>query len=172
MKARFIYDIPERKQPATQQLRDGLTWIVELPFWFLRANGELLFVPPSGIGTDADIIKNPAWTTDYGSIPKIFQNIFSPMKYGGSFLLHDWLYCSEGKSREEADQILYEALQAQGANWLTRQTIYRAVRLGGGLVWAKHRRKDTERLRSWAQYCRPLFHVSFATVNQVLHEKE
>lgn len=156
MKARFIYDIPERQQPATQELADGESWIVERPFWFIRENGEVLFVPPSGLNESATL-RDPVWTTDYGSIPRLFQNIFSPVRYGGAYLLHDWLYASENRPRIECDQILLEALKAQGANWLTRQTIYRAVRLGGGVVWSEHRQWKVQDLKEWGQQCRAIF---------------
>jgi hypothetical protein len=153
MKARFIYDIPERQQPATQELKDGVSWVILHPFWFVRPTGEVIFVPPSGY-FESTAISIPAWVSDGGSIPKIFQNIFSPVKYLGSYLLHDWLYASESKSRGEADYILLEALKAQGANWLTRQTIYRAVRAGGWVVWNKHKKSKVESLRSWGKECR------------------
>ena len=146
----FDFDIPERKQPLTQELASGEEWALLLPFSFTRPNGKRINVPPAGLDAVTAITK-PVWTTDYGSIPKAFQNIFSPMKYGAAYLLHDWLYASEGESRSECDWILLEALQAQGANWFTRNTIYSAVRAGGWAVWRKHDKKEVQRLREWAK---------------------
>lgn len=153
---KFVFDIPERKQPLTQELMDGETWVVLRPFWFIRNNGELLTVPPSG-PDDVQAIVKPIWTTDYGSIPQLFQNIFSPVKYGAAYLLHDWLYASEQFSRSECDAILLEALKAQGANWFTRRTIYSAVRAGGWAVWSKHDQDAVDALKAYWQAAHQLY---------------
>jgi len=151
---KFIYDIPLRKQPATQELESGKEWAIMLPFGFVRDNGEFLFVPPSGLGDDATILETLAWTTDYGSIPKAVQSIFSPMRYGGAYLLHDWLYASEKFSREECDHVLLEALEAQGAGWWARHTIHKAVRAGAWVAWNKHNKKRVTYLKAWGELCR------------------
>ena len=145
----FIYDIPERKKPATQELESGEEWVLEVGFWFVRPCGEKIYVPPSGPGTLAQMLVSPVWTTDYGSIPRLFQNIFSPTKYGGAYLLHDWLYACEKFPRNQCDWILLEALQAESANWLTRNTIYSAVRAGGWAVWSKHDPNAVAALRAY-----------------------
>lgn len=81
----------------------------------------------------------PGLRTDGGSIPKIFQNIISPLGcYLLAFLVHDILYAGELCTRKEADWILLELLEYLGANWLRRNEIYSAVRLGGGFVWSGH----------------------------------
>jgi hypothetical protein len=41
-------------------------------------------------------------------------------------------------TRPEADEIFKEAMYNLGVGWLTRGTIYTAVRLGG---WASYKRK-------------------------------
>jgi hypothetical protein len=95
------------------------------------------------------------WTTDYGSIPGAFQNVLSPVKYGGPYLLHDWLYASESFDRNVCDWILLEALQECGAHWLKRNTIYSAVRAGGWNVWRKHDKNTVKMLREWAKTFTP-----------------
>ena len=64
----------ELKMPATTELQDGDTWILREPFAYVRSNGERIFVPPSGFGTESEMLDHPVWTTDYGSIPMLFQN--------------------------------------------------------------------------------------------------
>ena len=147
----FIYDIPERKQPATQELESGEEWVLMKGFHFILPNGHDIFVPPSGIGTEAHVLTAPVWTTDYGSIPRAFQNLFSPTKYGGAYLLHDWLYAAEVFTRSNCDWILLQALQEQGANWFTRNTIYSAVRAGGWAVWRKHNSDTVKTLKEYAK---------------------
>lgn len=81
------------------------------------------------------IITVPAgFLTDGASVPRIFWNIFPP--YGSYFraaIIHDFLYsCRNTKfNRLESDRIFLEAMTVLGIGWLKRQTIYRAVRLGG-----------------------------------------
>lgn len=90
----------------------------------------------------------PGLRTDGGSIPKIFQNIISPLGcYLQAFLVHDILYAGEFCARAEADRMLLELLEYLGANWLRRNEIYAAVRLGGGFVWAGHTKQTIQRAR-------------------------
>ena len=135
----FYFSPYEIQMPATQELKDGDTWLLTKPFVYIRANGQRLFIPPSGLGSLEDMAKNPVWTTDYGSIPMAVQNLFrKDGAYAPAYVLHDWLYASEMFDRATCDWILLEALQELGAWWLTRNTVYSAVRCGGGAVWAKH----------------------------------
>ena len=50
-----------------------------------------------------------------------------------SAVLHDWLYTTKPFSREECDKAFLCAMEAEGLNWVTRQAMYRGVRLGGAL---------------------------------------
>ncbi len=82
---------------------------------------------------------SPGFRTDGGSIPIIFQNLFIPLgKYLLAFLIHDALYATEYCTRLEADRILLEVLEWQGACWIRRNIIYAAVRCFGWRVWRKH----------------------------------
>lgn len=145
----FKYSDAWMDEPATQQLKGGKTWAVEKPFWWLGKNRTIL-VPPSGRGDIATWIESPEWITDYGSIPAIFQSLFSKTEYGGPYLLHDWLYSAELFDRATCDWILLEALQEAGANWFTRNAIYSAVRAGGWNVWRKHDKNKVKELKDYA----------------------
>ena len=88
------------------------------------------------------------FVTDGASVPRIFWNIFSPFGvYFPAALIHDFLYSKssnqqhEGLTRKQSDQIFLGAMQELGVGWLTRRTIYRAVRLGG---WASFKKKPTD----------------------------
>ena len=136
--------------PATHEQKDGDTWLLTRPFLYVRPNGEKIFVPPSGLGGLEDMEKQPVWTTDYGSIPMAFQNLFrKDGAYAPAYVLHDWLYASEKYDRATCDWILLEALQELGAWWLTRNTVYSAVRCGGGMVWAGHDQKAVAALKAY-----------------------
>ena len=135
--------------PQLQELPDGDTWVVERPFWYKWDNGTL-FVPPSGIGSLAMMLSNPVWTTDCGSIPQIFQNIFKrDGRYLPAYVAHDWLYQSEKYDRATCDSLLHQMLTELGANWLARNIIYSSVRIGGSFVWRKHDKKAIEDMRAY-----------------------
>lgn len=84
-------------------------------------------------------IKLPAgFVTDFASIPRLLHSLVPPTgKYGKAAVIHDFLYRSQGiaVSRKEADQVFEEAMEALGVGWLTRQTMYRAVRVFGGRAY-------------------------------------
>ncbi len=81
------------------------------------------------------IIVPTGFLTDGASIPRIFWSIFSPV--GSTFpaaVIHDFLYSKHNTeySRDESDRIFKEAMFNLGIGWVTRETVYRAVRMFGG----------------------------------------
>ena len=108
------------------------------------------------------VIVPKGFKTNFGSIPKIVQNIFCPTKYLW-YVLHDMLYSLESKiiissidtfdkeikklrvsfnkkdknqmivfpSRKIADKILKESIKVEWWNFIERNLIYWAVRIGG-----------------------------------------
>jgi hypothetical protein len=92
--------------------------------------------------------------TNFGSIPRPLWGLpgLSPFgKLRRAYVIHDKLYqapvvrtatTARAIDREEADQILLEACEVLGANWLNRRIIFRAVRLGGGVSWHRYRAQD------------------------------
>lgn len=76
--------------------------------------------------------------TDGASVPKIFWSIFSPIgSYFPAALIHDFLYSKASikhygsYTRAMADRVFLDAMTDCGVPWLTRKTIYAAVRVGG-----------------------------------------
>jgi hypothetical protein len=82
--------------------------------------------------------------SDGASVPRIFWTIFSPFgNYFKAALIHDFLYSKDSEKhyhidRKTCDLIFKEAMFNLGIGWMKRETIYRAVRLGG---WASFRKK-------------------------------
>jgi len=82
--------------------------------------------------------------SDGASIPRLFWPILQP---DGPFfpaaIIHDYLYSRHsnklGIDRKTADLIFKEAMFNLGIGWVTRETIYRAVRLGGGIPWKREK---------------------------------
>lgn len=91
-----------------------------------------------------DLFKIPAgFCTDLASVPRLFWSILPPWgRYAKAAVLHDWLYVVQPPiqrgfgyrtiSRKEADGIFLQAMRKAGVDFVTRWTMYHAVRLGGG----------------------------------------
>ena len=99
----------------------------------------------SSIGT-ITIPKN--FYTDGASVPKLFWSLLDPWSsYFSAALVHDFLYSKDSTevfpvgNRAVADSIFKEAMFNAGVNWITRETVYRAVRLGG---WASYKKKFSQ----------------------------
>jgi len=104
---------------------------ITAPFCYLSSKGTI-FVPAG-------------FRSDGASIPRIFWSIFSPFNgdYFDGALIHDFLYSKDSTAdypdftRADADEIFKEAMFNLGVGWVKRETIYRAVRLGG---WASYKK--------------------------------
>jgi hypothetical protein len=86
------------------------------------------------------------FVTDGASVPRIFWSILYPFgNYFPAALVHDYLYSKASNklkiTRAEADKIFLQAMKDVGVGWLTRRTIYRAVRLGG---WKGYKKAPLE----------------------------
>jgi hypothetical protein len=78
--------------------------------------------------------------TDFASVPRIpFVYDAEGGKCDKAAVVHDWLYSigssAGGVSREQADQVLREAILASGYSTATAAIFYAAVRVGGGSHW-------------------------------------
>ena len=84
------------------------------------------------------------FTFDGASIPRGLRGMFP---HGGAKMAgahaHDWLYRNpwiEG-TREEADQVFYDAMISNGVSKWKAKAMYLGVRSGGWVTWGKVRRK-------------------------------
>jgi hypothetical protein len=123
--------------PLIMQNVDGTTFILHEPLVYRRVCGEIITVPK---GFDHDL----------ASVPWLFRRVFPRSgPYNDAAVVHDWLYETRKIGphviyRAEADAVFLEAMEALGCGWLTRTLIYRAVRVGGWVVWNR-RRMNAER---------------------------
>lgn len=100
-------------------------WILDEPLAW-EANGERIVVPAKFI-------------TDLASVPRIVQNIVPVNRaHRHAAVLHDYLFVIQDRSREAADKLFLEAMEAVGVGWLMRWTMYLAVRAGGWLPWRRN----------------------------------
>jgi hypothetical protein len=76
------------------------------------------------------------FVTDLASIPRVFWSLLRPDgEYTFPAIVHDYLYWVQSTKRETADMILKMGMQDFGINTATINTIYDAVRVGGGASW-------------------------------------
>ena len=114
---------------------DGDQWQLMQPFGYVTIAGDIINVP---IG----------FITDLASIPWGFRWILPKSgDYNRSCVIHDWLYANHLFSRYKCDNILLEAMQFEGVSYITRYTIYMAVRAGGWVPWANEKRWVSSALR-------------------------
>lgn len=109
-------------------------WEVSRPFSYAigsEDSDELIDIPEG-------------FVTDFASVPRIFQGLIpKDGEWTAAAVVHDFLYEKRGKvgdrlySRKRCDEIFLEAMGVLGVNWITRHTMYQAVRVGGWVYWNK-----------------------------------
>lgn len=128
--------------------RDGKSiWRVEKPLRvFFKYKGKVY-----------KIIIPEGFLTDFGSIPKLAQSIYSPTDPDmiECFIFHDYLYEKNGRiiavnngkadllnlSRYESDLIpLWRMAGDEGAGFTKRAVIFNSVRAGGWSAWNSHKK--------------------------------
>lgn len=104
----------------------------------IRSGDDRLWILGSPLIVEVDDHEHEVatgFTTDGASIPRWGQLLTGwepwepPQRWAA--IVHDWLYCWRGASREYSDLVFREVLRSEGANWWQREIMYFAVRVGG-----------------------------------------
>ncbi len=80
--------------------------------------------------------------TDFASIPRlpiIYELLGNKAHYEG--VVHDYLYRADSiplVTRYVADCVLLEAMKVRKKNWITRNSVYIGVRIGGWTAYHRH----------------------------------
>ena len=84
--------------------------------------------------------------TDFASVPRALWALFPPdAEYTEAAVIHDSEYWKQRYTREQADALLLEGMEALGVGWFTRHTIHSQVRMWGWMAWnANAKRKAAE----------------------------
>lgn len=81
------------------------------------------------------------FVTDLASIPRVFWTALPPQgRYAYAAIIHDYLYWTQDRTRDEADEILKIAMQDAKVNSATVDIIYTAVRGAGQAAWNANKR--------------------------------
>lgn len=121
------------------RFRDRIYWL----------DKEIRWSP--GPNQDASAVIVPAgFVTDLASIPRVFWSLLpTDGTYTFPAIVHDYLYWTQGQTRELADKVLLYGMEDMKVSPVVAQAIYLAVRTGGGGAWsnnAKLRERGERRL--------------------------
>ncbi|RKG70010.1 DUF1353 domain-containing protein [Corallococcus sp. CA054B] len=94
------------------------------------------------------IIVPEGFVHDYASIPRGFWSIgLSPHdRYSRAAIIHDYLYWTQGCTREQADALLMIAMQEEGVSPVKRWAVYGGVVVGGSKAWKNNKSERTSGL--------------------------
>lgn len=91
------------------------------------------------------VIVPKGFVTDLASIPPIFFSALRPDgEYAYAAVVHDYLYWTQTRPRDEADDILNMAMQDFKVGTVKIGAIYTAVRLAGKTAWNGNTDKKTQ----------------------------
>lgn len=111
---------------------DGESWRLNAEF---RYSSTLL----ASMGGDGAVIVPKRFVTDFASVPKVLWALYPPWgRYGAAAVVHDWLYFSQGCSRETADAVLREAMTVLDVDQESIDTICSGVRAFGQAAWDRN----------------------------------
>jgi hypothetical protein len=120
-----------------QRLPSGLLYVGRFkdPMYFLTQS--IKWEPTGNADQTLPTVTVPqGFVTDFASIPREFYSFLRPDgDYAFAAVVHDFLYWDQTSSREAADDTLKAAMTDFDIPSLTKEVIYKAVRLGGGPAW-------------------------------------
>lgn len=95
------------------------------------------------VDKDLTIVVPAGFSTDFASVPRIFWSILPPWgPYAPAAIVHDYLYVTGIIPKKQADDIFLKIMKNLKVSKWKRNTMYQAVKLGGGEAWDEYRKKD------------------------------
>lgn len=108
-------------------------------FYFVKG-GSISWRPNAGQKLQAVEVPE-GFVSDLTSIPRVFWQVLRPEgRYAYAAVVHDYLYWTQTRTREEADQIFRIALEDSKVDPVTIETVYQAVRRLGQSAWDNNAR--------------------------------
>jgi hypothetical protein len=113
------------------------------PIYFLTA--PISWTPNHGQERYQTVTVPTGFVTDFASIPRVFWSILRPDgEYAYAAVVHDYLYWTQTRAREEADDILKMAMEDFEVGTAKIKTIYGAVHLAGKTAWNGNAKKKAQ----------------------------
>lgn len=112
------------------------------PIYFLTAS--ISWTPNPGQERYEAVTVPKGFIMDFGSIPRIFWSVLRPGELAYAAVVHDYLYWTQTRSREEADNIFKMAMEDFDLGAATIGAIYQAARLGGLVAWNDNAEKKAQ----------------------------
>jgi Protein of unknown function (DUF1353) len=103
--------------------------------YFVVDGGRITWTPNSGQNYESVVVPE-GFVTDLASIPRAFWQILKPEgRHAYAAVVHDYLYWTQTRPREEADMIFRFALEDSKVSSETIEALYLAVRSFGQSAW-------------------------------------
>lgn len=111
--------------PAVRAFGDSKFWIVVEDMTYVIGRTSDRIVVPKG------------FVTDFASIPQLFWTLgLSPYgQYSRAAIVHDYLYWTQGCTREQADNLLVIAMKESNVGGFDEFVVHRGVADWGGGPW-------------------------------------
>lgn len=114
--------------PIISPLPDGRNWLLVKDFVY-----EI-----GSLGSGDKIVVPASFKTDLASIPRLFWSFWPPTgRYSSASILHDYLYFSHERTKEESDDIFYEAMLILNVKKWKAKIFYNAVKIFGQKAYDK-----------------------------------
>lgn len=119
--------------PTVMPFADSSHWMLVRSLEYRLKDSDYVVSVPEG------------FVTDFASVPRIAWMFMSPYdRHGRAAIVHDWLYWSQGCTREQADKIMLLGMIETKVSTVGRLSIYSALRIAGESAW-KDNRDDKRR---------------------------
>lgn len=132
----FTQTLKAPMPPRTIPFGDNQYWIVDNDMKYSIGKTKIEIVVPRG------------FVTDFASIPQSLWSLglSSHGQYSRAAVIHDYLYWTQGCTREQADRLLVIAMKESGVSSFDEWAIYQGVNKFGEKAWQGNRQERAARL--------------------------
>lgn len=111
--------------PAVRAFGDGKYWVTIERMEYVIGSTQDRIVVPEG------------FVTDFASIPEELCSfgLCPHGQYSRAAVIHDYLYWSQGCTRDQSDRLLLLAMKESEVGWFDETAVYGGVHLGGQSAW-------------------------------------
>ena len=133
--------------PAVRAFGDNKFWIITEDMTYIIGKTTERITVPKG------------FVTDFASIPQALWSLgLTPQaQYSRAAIVHDYLYWTQGCTREQSDRLLVIAMKESNVSTFDEKVVYKGVDKGGKKAWkanAEERKAGLPRIVP-EQYLRP-----------------